>query len=125
MRIIKLWLPPLLWAGLIFYLSDLPSLQTGLGFWDIILRKGAHIFEYGVLTLFLFRAFRSSTLWNKDRISFWSGLCGVLYAFSDEIHQAFVPGRGPALSDVGIDTLGVILALWWLNKKVNQVNRVN
>src|SRR5437867_2957870 len=40
------WLPVLLWAGVIFALSSVPSLGTGLGAWDTILRKGAHVTEY-------------------------------------------------------------------------------
>jgi len=35
--------------GLIFFLSAQPDLSTGLGTWDFILRKLAHITEYGVL----------------------------------------------------------------------------
>ena len=42
-RIISRLLPPLALMALIFYLSNTPSLGTGLGVWDLILRKGAHI----------------------------------------------------------------------------------
>ena len=34
-----------------------------------------------------------------------------LYACSDEFHQAFVPGRGPAFRDVLVDTSGGLTAL--------------
>ena len=37
--------------ALIFYLSHQPSLGTGLGVWDLILRKGAHITAFGLLCL--------------------------------------------------------------------------
>lgn len=37
---------------------------------------------------------------------------GSAYAISDEIHQYFVPGRGPSIIDVGIDSLGVILGIF-------------
>ncbi len=33
----------------------------------------------------------------------------VLWAVGDELHQAFVPSRSPSITDVGIDTLGVLL----------------
>lgn len=36
---------------------------------------------------------------------------GILYATSDEIHQAFTPGRGPLFTDVLIDTMGVALGI--------------
>ena len=38
-------------------------------------------------------------------------LTGVLYAISDEVHQSFVPGRGPSVQDVLIDSLGVIFGI--------------
>lgn len=38
------------------------------------------------------------------------GLC-ILYAASDEFHQSFVPGRGPRVMDIGIDTLGSLVGL--------------
>ena len=37
---------------------------------------------------------------------------GVTYAILDEVHQYFVPGRGPSIIDVGIDSLGVILGIF-------------
>ncbi|MNL79991.1 VanZ like family protein [compost metagenome] len=42
------------------------------------------------------------------------------YAATDEWHQAFVPGRGPALTDVGIDSLGAATALLaaWLRRRL-------
>ena len=36
---------------------------------------------------------------------------GVLYAISDEIHQGFIPGRTPQITDVMIDTMGVVLGM--------------
>ena len=36
---------------------------------------------------------------------------GILYAASDEFHQSFSPGRTPKVTDVYIDTLGVILGI--------------
>ena len=35
----------------------------------------------------------------------------VLYAIGDEIHQAFVPGRTPLVTDVAIDALGGLLGI--------------
>ena len=37
-----------------------------------------------------------------------------LYACTDEIHQAFVPGRACAFTDVMIDTAGGLLALFFI-----------
>ena len=35
--------PPLLLMGLIFFLSAQPDLNSGLGTWDTVLRKIAHV----------------------------------------------------------------------------------
>ena len=46
-RALSIWLPVVAWAAVIFAFSSIPSLGTGLGVWDTILRKGAHLTEYG------------------------------------------------------------------------------
>jgi VanZ family protein len=104
------WLPVVLWAALIFALSSVPSLSTGLGTWDLVLRKLAHATEFAVLGALVLRATGS------EAAAF--GL-GVAYAITDEIHQTFVPGREGAVVDVGIDALGVALGvvLWRLARR--------
>ena len=36
---------------------------------------------------------------------------GLIYAITDEFHQSFVPGRGPSVTDVCIDTAGVFAGI--------------
>lgn len=52
---------------------------------------------------------------------------GIIYASSDEIHQSFVPGRSPMITDVVIDTMGVILGILLiiLGKKIIKKYRKN
>ena len=97
-RTAGLWLPVVVWAGLIFALSSVPDLGTGLGGWDLLLRKIAHAAEFAVLGALLARALRSA--WPAFAL-------GALYAVSDEVHQAFVPGRQGSVLDVAIDVVGV------------------
>ena len=53
-----------------------------------------------------------STYNLKEQKRILISLCiGILYATSDEIHQAFVPGRGPQVTDVMIDSMGVVLGI--------------
>ena len=40
-----------------------------------------------------------------------TSITGIIYAISDEIHQSFIPGRSPQVTDVLIDTMGVILGI--------------
>ncbi len=85
----------------------------------LIARKGAHLAEYAVLALLLWRALRQPVKndprpwnWREARLV----LLGVaLYAASDEFHQLFVASRDAAVHDVFIDTAGGaagLIALW-------------
>jgi VanZ family protein len=107
MKIVKLWLPVMIWAGMIFWLSGIPNLKTELEY-DFILRKIAHVTEYFILTFFLYRAFRGSFKMNVARLFIYPVTLAFLYTVSDEFHQSFIPGRSASARDVLIDTLGII-----------------
>lgn len=95
--------PPLAVMTIIFALSATPDLNSGLGTWDFVLRKLAHVSVYAVLWLTVARA----TDWRRPLTA---SAITLLYAISDEFHQSFVTGRHGALSDVAIDTVGICLA---------------
>src|SRR3989338_5338985 len=59
-RLILLWLPPILWMGVIFFLSNQPGLKITEGPLDFLMRKMAHVGEYAILFLLLYRALRGS-----------------------------------------------------------------
>jgi VanZ family protein len=105
-RALSVWLPVFAWAAVIFAFSSIPSLSSGLGTWDTVLRKAAHLTEYAVLGALLHRAF------ERQLPAF---LAGVAYAATDELHQHFVRGRHGAPVDVVVDAAGVALGiLVWL-----------
>ncbi|MCB0862307.1 MAG: hypothetical protein KDB66_03740, partial [Solirubrobacterales bacterium] len=60
-KVISEFLPPLALMGLIFFLSDQPDLSTGLGLWDLVLRKLAHMSVFALLTLLWWRALSPRT----------------------------------------------------------------
>ena len=93
------WLPVVLWAAVIFTISSVPSLDSGLGEWDTVLRKLAHVAEYAILGALLYRAIRREPA---------AIALGSLYAVTDEVHQSFVTGRHGSVLDWLIDTTGVI-----------------
>ena len=99
--------PVVLWAALIFGLSSIPSLGTGLGTWDTVLRKLAHTTEYAILGLLLLRATGRAWL---------AVVVGVLYAASDEFHQHFVSGRHGSPVDVAIDAAGVLIGVFLVRR---------
>jgi VanZ family protein len=102
---LRLWAPVAVWAAVIFAFSSVPDLGTGLGTWDLVLRKIAHAAEFAVLGALLLRAIA------VERAAL---ALGIAYAVSDELHQHFVPGRVGSVYDVLIDSVGVGLgvALW-------------
>ena len=96
------WGPVVVWAAVIFAFSSVPSLSSGLGTWDEVLRKGAHITEYAVLGALLLRAL------NRPLPAL---LIGIAYAATDEVHQHFVRGRHSSPFDVAFDACGLALGL--------------
>ena len=106
-RLAFTWLPVVAWAALIFALSSIPDLGTGLGGWDLALRKAAHLAEYAVLGALLARAlYGTVTGW-----AWVSWVAGTAYAASDELHQHFVPGRQASALDLAIDAAGVAVGV--------------
>jgi VanZ family protein len=101
--LVKRFAPPLLLMGLIFFLSAQPDLSSGLGAWDTVLRKAAHMVEYGLLWFLWWRALGSGSPVPAIAIT-------LLWAASDEYHQSFVEGRHGTPWDVAIDAVGVGLA---------------
>lgn len=102
----------LLWMAVIFFFSSMPGAISGaiVSYDNLLVRKGAHVFEYLVLSLLSYNAFRLT--YPRERRGFLvllSVTLSLLYAFSDETHQLFVPGREGKLSDVGIDAVGIVL----------------
>jgi VanZ family protein len=111
-----LWLPPVALMGLIFFLSAQPDLSSGLGAWDILLRKLAHATVYAVLMLLWWRALRESGA-PEHRVVAAAWLIAVAYSATDEWHQTFVAGRHGSPLDVLIDAGGAgAAALWALRR---------
>ena len=105
-RICFLWVPVIIWAGLIFYFSSIPYLKTELEY-DFLLRKTAHAAEYFIFTLLLYRAIKGSYYVNDFHLIVYPASLSLLYAASDELHQSFVMGRSASIRDVLIDAIGV------------------
>ena len=99
---VLVWLPVLLWAAVIFAVSSIPSLNSGLGTWDYVLRKCAHMTEYAILAILSWRAVGR----ELPALAIASG-----YAVTDEFHQTFVAGRHGSPIDWAIDTIGALIGL--------------
>lgn len=134
LHLVRNWGPAILWMAVIFWFSaqpDLPSAPSGL--LDYIIKKGAHLTVYAILVV-LYRWALHRTLSPEQSASaagspFYSPAAlalSVLYAISDEWHQAFTPGRHPSLLDLVIDFTGALigLGLWQLGQNLHhRLNR--
>lgn len=111
------WLLVLVWAGVIWALSSIPELKSGLE-QDFVLRKIAHGLEFAILAVLLVRALPHPR--HGTAVRYLGALIlAIEYAAIDEIHQGFVPGRQPSARDVAIDALGVVagtLALYFWSR---------
>src|SRR5205085_1333895 len=72
------------------------------------IRKGGHVFGYGLLSILLFRAWRETlpVAGRAGWMSRWAGLAIVgtaVVASLDEWHQSFIPGRTGVWQDVVLD----------------------
>ena len=140
---VKYWLPVLVWMGIIFSASsDSGSFQhssriiaplirwlfphvsdEGVHTVVVFVRKCAHLAEYAVLALLVWRALRKesareNTPWRWSKAALVLALV-ALYAASDEFHQAFVPSREASIWDVLLDTTGAafgLLCLWGVGR---------
>ena len=108
----SLWVPVIVWAAFIFYLSSVPHLRFfENNLVDFVIRKIGHMGVFGILARLLARAFTGSTFWPWKKIFAISLTLAILYAATDEYHQSFVAGRHAAYSDVFIDGAGSWFAL--------------
>lgn len=101
------WLPAVAWAGLIFAVSSIPDLRVAPEpLVDLVVRKIGHAAVYAILAVLVHRA-----LGDRRRRQLVAWLIAAAYAATDELHQAFVPGRGPSPLDVGVDAFGAAAGL--------------
>ena len=84
------------------------------------IRKAAHVTEYAILALLLWRALRSRNRaaaggWNR-RHAFAVVALGATFAVTDEFSQTFWSERLGSPRDVALDTFGAALgiSLLWL-----------
>jgi VanZ family protein len=109
------YFPAILWMVLIFYLSSIPGLKSGvpsMGL-EMFFRKIAHLTEYFILTFLVWRIFKKHFILLVDfnKTLFLSFITVLIFAITDEIHQYFVEDRAGRAVDVLTDGLGAFLCL--------------
>ncbi|MDS0528172.1 VanZ family protein [Clostridium sp. SHJSY1] len=138
------WSLFIFWIGLIFIMSqqpgDISSEQSAIvvklfsvigvdlnGYFGsmgtLIVRKCAHFTEYLILFILTYRVL--ILYMGKKASKLYAIMFVFLYACSDEFHQSFIAGRGPAFRDVLIDTAGGIFSCLIVSIKESIRNRNN
>lgn len=90
-----------------------------------VIRKIAHFSIYTLVGLLLMALLSTYENIKRKNQIYISTILGILYAISDEIHQSFTPGRGPKVTDVFIDSLGVFFGITVILLIVEIINRKN
>lgn len=135
------WAPALAIMSVIFFLSSKPDfggqawvsalirnllgegpvldrIEWLLPYADAYASWAAHFIEYGVLGVAFYWAIRRQwPSFRRAALAAWALV--IVYALSDELHQAFVPGRQPDYRDILTDGAGAAFALFlvvWLER---------
>jgi VanZ family protein len=107
------WLPALLWAGFIFFVSAQPKEAfERFGLTGLLLTTMGHLITYAVLMLFVSLALHYGSKIPTRFVLVTAFVVIALYGLTDEYHQSFVPGRTPTLIDWLVDLAGA--AVVWL-----------
>jgi VanZ family protein len=131
-KVIRYWVPVVLMVSIMAYFStDVFSGENTRGvlesilrwFWPHIgnhsinvanhyVRKAAHVTEYSVFAVLVFRAMRADSplLW---KLSWFASSFAVVIVWSllDELHQAFTRTRGASIYDSMLDSAAGLAAL--------------
>lgn len=90
-----------------------------------IIRKIAHFSIYTLVGLLLMALLSTYENVKRKNQIYISAILGILYAISDEIHQSFTPERGPRITDVFIDSLGVFFGITVILLIIEIIGRKN
>ncbi|HBP39137.1 MAG TPA: VanZ family protein [Clostridiales bacterium] len=126
------WLPVLVWMALIFFLSGQNGNESGrlsrwvtvglirllrlaetnerIAIWQSVIRTCAHGASFYILAILVSWALTRSKV-QDIRNMILALLISIIYAATDEMHQALVPGRASQWIDLLVDGAGILLAI--------------
>ena len=116
-QVLWYWVPAVLYAGAIFFLSSQshPEEQLPSFLLENVSDKVLHAVEYGILAVLCFRTFRWAA---GPAVALQAVVLAIVtasvYGITDEVHQLFVPFRESSWLDWLADTIGAAIgALSW------------
>jgi hypothetical protein len=106
LKLFNLWLPPVLWAAIIFKFSAGSVPVASDIFWqDFAVKKFGHFSLFGILAVLIYRGLTGSGV-EKKRAAVWAVILAFFYGATDEYHQMFTQGRAAQVRDIFIDGVG-------------------
>jgi VanZ family protein len=115
-----LWCKPIskyllvVWLMTIIVVSstpNIPTLKIHPGKAEIRLDYLMHFFEYGLLGFLAFLTFAGNTFKMSYKKYLLIAASLIIFAFLDELHQKFIPGRSYNLKDFFSNMTGIVAAL--------------
>ena len=105
------WLPAVLFASLIFYMSEQQN-PPGASLFEFLPNadKLAHMAEYFILSLLVYLALVKAHTCKAPAAAVFSVIIISIYGASDEFHQNFTPGRTVDFFDWLADLTGALAA---------------
>jgi len=115
------WLPPLVWMGIIYFMSAQRSIgMTHNKTSDFFVFKSLHMVEYAFLFFLFYRAFQTIT----SRYIFWcSFIFTILNSVTDEFHQLFISTRQGSFRDMLFDIAGMLI-MYGMIKNIRVLRRL-
>lgn len=112
-KIIRYWVPLILYAGLIVYFSSLSHPEARLSrFFLLFNDKVIHATEYAILGILFYRTFEQAAGRTPSiHASFLAVLASIIFGLTDEIHQFFVPLRKSDGWDLLADSIGATIGV--------------
>lgn len=124
LKFLRLWLPVIVWAALIFKLSGGTVPVASPVFWqDFAAKKSAHVLFYAILAVLVYRGLRGEGVERKKAV-IWSIIISTFYGATDEFHQFFTQSREARIRDVGFDGLGASCAMFLIYKYFGKIDDI-
>ena len=98
--------------------ASVPDTQDYANSWfslNAIVNNFLHVPAYGILMFLWFRALHQNSR-SKHRSLFYAIGLTMAFGVFQELAQSFVRGRFVSLADIGLNTIGIALAVLYIHK---------
>lgn len=121
LRFLSLWLPPLLWAAMIFKFSSGRVPMASQVYWqDFMVKKTGHVILFSTLSVLIYRGLIGGGV-NRKKAAILAVVISLLYGASDEFHQMYTQGREARVRDVLIDGTGAGLVMFVIYRFIGKL----